>query len=156
MIRNNTARRLIAAASLLVAALPAYAVDASLLVYGGLYHFDGKGRHERGYNLNEQNPGLGLEFEQGGWLVGAGTYRDSFREQARMAYVGYRFTFGNPQGFHANVALKGGYMRGSGYDGLVALPTLGIGYRAFSLEATAFPSKIRSGGVVAFWLRYQF
>lgn len=144
------------AATLLLAALPAHAVDTSVLVYGGSYHFDGHGRHESRYDLNERNPGLGLEFEQSGWLAGAGTYKDSYRQQARMAYVGYRWTFGDTQGWHANVALKAGYLRGSGFDGPVALPTVGVGYGPVSLEATVVPRKVSDGGVIAFWLRYQF
>ncbi|MHA6837755.1 hypothetical protein [Ralstonia pseudosolanacearum] len=144
------------AAALLAAALPAHAVDTSVLVYGGSYHFDGKGRHESKYDLNERNPGVGLEFSQDGWLAGAGMYRDSYREQAHMAYVGYRWTLGDTQGWHANAAVKVGYLRGSGYDGPVALPTVGVGYGPVSLEATVAPRKVNSGGVVAFWLRYQF
>ncbi|MHA6907408.1 hypothetical protein ACQUJS_03080 [Ralstonia pseudosolanacearum] len=72
--------RFLLTATLLLAGLPAHAVDTSVLVYGGSYHFDGP----------------------------------------------------------------------------VALPTLGVGYGPLPLEATVAPRKVNSGGVVAFWLRYQF
>lgn len=134
----------------------AAAVDTSVLLYGGSYHFTSGMRHETQYKLNEANPGIGVEVSQDGWLAGAGTYKDSFYQQAYMAYAGYRSGFGNPKGWHANVALKAGYLNGSGRHGLVALPTVGVGYGSVSLEATAFPSKVRNGGVLAFWVRYQF
>lgn len=149
-------KRYIAAIALFLATMPAWAYETSVLLYGGSYHFNSHMQHERSYLLNELNPGAGVEVSQNGWLVGAGTYKDSFYRWARMAYIGYRYDMGNPKGWHANVALKAGYLNGSGRDGLVALPTVGAGYGPVSLEATAFPSRVRNGGVLAFWLRYQF
>jgi len=149
-------KRCILAIALFIATVPAWALDTSVLLYGAAYHFDGHMKHERQYKLNEANPGIGLEVESNGWLAGAGVYEDSFYKWAKMAYAGYRYTIGDAKQWHANIALKAGYLNGSGYNGFVALPTLGVGYGHVSLEATAFPSKVRKGGVIAAWLRYQF
>ncbi len=127
--------RLLIVAALLIAALPAHAVDTSVLVYGGSYHFDGRGRHESKYNLNERNPGVGLEFSQDGWLIGAGTYRDSYREQRSRQS-------GLPPWL---------WLRRPGR------PAHGrCGLRSCFTGSHCRPRKVNSGGVVAFWLRYQF
>lgn len=149
-------RTLSAAVILAAASAAASAADTSLLIYGGSHHFTSNLRHETQYKLNETNPGIGLEVSQDGWLVGAGTYKDSFYQQAYMAYAGYRWTIGDAKAWHANVALKAGYLNGSGHHGPALLPTVGVGYGPVSLEATAFPSKVRNGGVLAFWLRTTF
>lgn len=142
-------------------------INYSLLVYGAALHMDRFGHRDNrtfrstgNRELNGVNPGLGLEAERSGWLVGAGTYEDSFYKQGYMAYGGYRFTFGDAKGWNANIALKAGYLHGSNRHGLMALPTVGVGYKNVSLEFSAFPyhtdDKGGKGVVVATWLRYTF
>lgn len=156
--------------ALVAAAFPALAdepINYSVLAYGASVHMDRMGHRDGKLyrvtgdrELDGSNPGLGLEAQRGGWLIGAGTYRDSWYKQAYMTYGGYRWVFGNPQGWNANLALKVGYLNGSGHHGLMALPTAGIGYKHVSLEFSAFPyDKDGNGGrglVIATWLRYQF
>lgn len=144
---------------------PSY--NYSLLVYGASMHMDKFGhidnrtfRSTGNRELNGINPGIGIEAERSGWLVGAGTYKDSFYKQGYMAYGGYRFTFGDMKGWNANVAIKAGYLHGSNRHGLMALPTVGVGYKNVSLEFSAFPyhtdDKGGKGVVIATWLRYTF
>lgn len=142
-------------------------INYSLLVYGASLHMDKFGHRDTkkfrvagDREMNGTNPGLGFEAERGGWLIGVGTYKDSWYKQAYMAYGGYRFTFGDVKGWHSNIAFKVGYLNGSGHHGPMALPTVGVGYKNVSLEFSGFPyDKDGNGGkgvVIATWLRFQF
>lgn len=70
----------------------------NLQLYGLSYHPDRQGVRENGLD-NEVNLGLGLKVEfhedaRGVGFVEAGMYRDSGRNRAKFAGVGYQFKFG--------------------------------------------------------------
>lgn len=130
--------------------------DTSLLLYGTSYHFNGALK-PTAYHYNQANYGLGIEYSDAGWLVGAGTYLDSYNEQGYMLYGGYRWVFGNPREWHTSVAIKAGYLNGSGFHGPVALPVLGVGYNHVNLELSGAPAAGHGkDSVLMMWLRYQF
>ncbi|BAG41464.1 hypothetical protein [Ralstonia phage phiRSL1] len=147
---------------------PEPAISYSLLVYGASAHMDKVGhidnrtfRPTGNRKLNAVNPGSGFgkRSAMAGWSVPVRT-RTRSTNRGYMAYGGYRFKFGDEKGWNANVALKAGYLHGSNRHGLMALPTVGVGYKNVSLEFSAFPyhtdDKGGKGIVVATWLRYQF
>ncbi|BAU40157.1 hypothetical protein [Ralstonia phage RSP15] len=141
------------AASLAVLSVPAKAAegDYSLMVYGASYHIH-NGKHNT--NMNEFNPGLGLEYEiKDNLFVGASGYKDSFSKFGYNAYVGYRYyPFDGP----VFVSVRAGYLNGSGYHGFTALPSIGVTYKNLSLEFTTVPSRVYSGTVSMAWLRWSF
>jgi hypothetical protein len=51
------------------------------------YHFDRKAVAEK--NLNESNPGIGLEREDGDWRQMVGVYKNSDRKNSVYGLVGY-------------------------------------------------------------------
>lgn len=137
----------------LMGSVPAYASDGevSVLLFGASYHMKSNGKHDD--RFNEFNPGIGLEYEKNGFLGGALTYKDSYSKQAYAAYVGYRYyPFEGP----VFVSLRAGYLNGSGFHQIVALPSLGFTYKNVSLEFTAIPYKQADGAVAMTWLRISF
>lgn len=134
-------KKAITALALAMASTAAPAAD--LLLYGLSHHFGGHvvtSAPSREYN--ERNYGIGVEVD--GW--GAGVYRDSYGEKAKMAY--YAAYTGDKEGLQLGV--RAGWLDGSGYRGPVAMPV--IRYKYVEGALLPAPPKHRDG-VVAVWLR---
>jgi hypothetical protein len=124
----------------------------SLIVLGKSFHFGGNTN-----GLNGSNPGLGIEYAKGPWFVGGLTYYDSYRKQAASAYVGYRYTFFTEGEWRAFASLRGGYIHGSGFNGPMVLPTVGITYKHASLEVMYIPKVSNSTvNVIGLFGRWEF
>lgn len=109
--------------------------ETDLLIMGKAFHF---GANSAG--LNEYNPGIGLEYRsEQHWFVGGLTYYDSFRKQAYAGYVGYQYDIPISTNWTVFGALRLGYLNGSGFHGLVAIPTIGVQYKRVALEAMTIP-----------------
>lgn len=133
--------KLIAALILAASSLSAGAAD--LLVYGVSHHFSGSvitSKPSREYN--ENNLGIGLEAGS----FGAGVYRDSYNETAKMAY--YVKRWGDQDGLQ--IGVRAGWLDGSGYRGPVAIPI--VSYRFIEGAILPAPPKHKDG-VAALWLR---
>lgn len=137
----------------------AYATDAraetDVLVFGASKHFQ-----TNGHKYNEANLGLGAEWRPAAdspWIVGGFALRDSLYRTGYAAYGGYRLRheFGN--GWHAEATLRAGYLKDANYAGVAALPSIGFGYKAVTLEA-AFIPKIGNNKtpVAVVWARISF
>lgn len=146
-------RQLCASTAVLVAsaafAMPAYA-ENDLLLMGKSWHFGHSvGAGQTGYDVNQYNWGGGLEHRgdawHGQWLVGALTYRDTFRQQAYTVYGGYQFTVPISSDISVFATVRAGYLNGSGHHGPGALPSFGITYKRVSLEATYIPPAAKDG-----------
>lgn len=129
----------------------AHAADLSIVLAGNSKHF---GKHKDG--LNEHNPGIGVEVREGGLHAGVLTYRDSYYNQAVTAYVGYRAEIVRSGNFALGAGLRVGYLRGSGYDGLVALPTLVGSYKRSAIEVFVVPPHGQHAGLVGTFFRHDF
>ncbi|CBM10224.1 exported protein of unknown function [Ralstonia solanacearum PSI07] len=140
------------AIALMALSSAAHAWEPSLLVYGASDHIG----HYTNMRKQQINPGVGLEAATSGWLLGAGVYRDSYTRTAYMAYGGYRWTLPIGDDWRVALSARGGYLNGSGYHGLVAAPTVGIGYKRGFVEASVFPSHHGRGLIIGLWFRYQF
>jgi hypothetical protein len=107
---------------------------------GASYHSN------RDVDWNEANYGLGIGLaarEPGStveavWM--AGTYRDSFNEQAYLAQAGIRKTFGDFDGLHGTLGATIGYLKGSGNKGGAFIPMASVGYNRLDLCMIYVPS----------------
>lgn len=128
--------------------------ETSLLVLGHSWHF-GSGSE----GMNADNYGIGVEYGNGSWFGGALTYRDSFRETAYAAYGGYRYAF-TSMGWHGItpvVAVRAGYIHGSGFNGPMVLPTIGLQYKRVAIEAMFIPKvNARTVNVIGVFARINF
>lgn len=119
-------------------------IDAlDLNVYGLSYHLD----HERAERLhvdNEFNPGAALHYElidgqRGITFVELGSYRDSGRNWAKFAGLGYQFKLGEHLRIGGALALLNSrtYNRGQAFLSIIPLVTYDIG--RVKLNAVYFP-----------------
>lgn len=107
-------------------------------------HHDGT---KRGY-YNQENPGIGFEagsstFKNNQFFAYGMVYKDSYSNPtAHTIGVGARANYDfNPFGINVelSVGFKAGYLNGSGYKGILALPTFSIGHGNFHLNALLAP-----------------
>ncbi|OWY39464.1 hypothetical protein CEK28_08305 [Xenophilus sp. AP218F] len=155
-------RHVIPALIFCIAAPGALADDFSLLLFGASIHTQCNPCH-----LNQDNWGAGAEWafsgndEDGRWIARTGAYDDSYRKTAYFVSGGWRKEWQLAGPLQLGVILQGGYLNGSGRDGLVALPQISIGTRNLALEVGYMP-KISAGGyhgksaVTTFNLRWMF
>lgn len=117
----------------------------SLILHGASYHSNqGKRWEENGVHYvkryNQQNYGVGLEMERSSILYRAGTYKDSYFQQAFYATIGYRKMFaGSKEGWHIGSSVNAGLLYGSGNHGLAATPQLEIGHGKITTEIIFIP-----------------
>lgn len=129
---------LMAALLVLLGATAAHA-ETDVLLMGHSWHF---GPNSAG--LNGDNYGAGLEYRSDrGWFVGGLSYRDSYRKQAYAGYVGYQYEIFQSGNWSPFVAVRAGYINGSGFHGAMVLPTVGVRYGRVSAEVLYIP---RVGG----------
>lgn len=137
----------------------ARAGELDVLVLGKSWHFDHPADGPR-YSPNQYNWGGGLEYRvpawHGQWLTGGMTYRDSFRQQAYSIYGGYQFTQPIATNINVFAAVRAGYLNGSGWHGLGALPSVGVQYKRVALEATYIPKSAKGWNCVAVFARISF
>lgn len=130
-----------------------------VVVMGKSWHFGNNvPQGYRGYNFNDYNPGVGLEYRYpGGFFVGALTYHDSYRNQAYAGYVGYQLTHHVSSDWSVFAALRAGYLNGSGFHGAMAMPTVGVQYKRLAVELEVIP-KVADHGVneVGVFGRWEF
>jgi len=132
----------------------AYAGNVSALVMGFSKHLRSS---PYGYNYNEVNLGLGVEYAKNGIVGRVGVYRDSYYKAASFAFVGYRFTVGSQKGLNADLTLNAGYLDGSGNNGFLAFPSFAVGYKKLSVEFTYKPkTDEKPVDAVAAMFRYNF
>ena len=112
--------------------------------------------HRRNLN-NQVNPGLGLHYElidgeRGSTFAEAGFYRDSGRNQAKFAALGYQFKFGEHWRIGGALAVleSGTYNRGAAFVGMIPLVTRDFG--PVKLNAVYFPKFGQYNDVDAFGL----
>lgn len=142
------------------------AAEPALLIFGASHH-GSCDRQRYQCDLHDFNPGLGLEwsFEQmlagGHMLARAGAYRDSYAKTAAFAAGGWRRVWPLGGDWEAGIVLLGGYLHGSGINGLMAMPLFTVGTPRLALEVGYIP-KIKVGGyqgqvsATTFNLRYAF
>lgn len=136
---------------------PVLADGPSLLVLGKSFHFGGNTS-----GLNGTNPGLGIEYswsapDRVSYFVGGLTYYDSYRKQAYAGYAGVRYTLPLGGPWSVSASLRAGYINGSGFNGPMVLPTIGIGYRNVSLEVMYIPKvNNRTVNVIGIFGRWEF
>lgn len=111
----------------------AYTAD-SLISYE-MYLFGLSYHGNRNVDWNEVNPGIGLGIAYevqdtipSEVVFSAGTYKDSYGDQAKFALVGPRFyIMGTKETFHTHVGFSMGYFKGSSFKGVGGMPVIGIG-----------------------------
>ncbi len=117
-------------------------ISLELDVFGLSYHTN------REYNFNEVNPGIGLSLTvqnpenqlcHFSAVTSAGTYKDSYRNQAVYALIGPRFTLGYDDSFHVSATVQAGYMQGSGQNGFAYVPFITMGYDWIDVGLTGNP-----------------
>lgn len=138
---------------LMVPAL-SFAGEIDAVVLGKSWHFGS----ETSYSYNGVNPGIGLEYRlDNGFFVGALTYRDSYRQQAYAAYAGYQYTQHVSGPWSVFAAVRAGYLHGSGFNGPMLMPTVGVQYERLSIELEYIP-KIGRGRVneIGIFGRWRF
>ena len=131
----------------------------NVLGYGASYHYK-KDFTRPNKQFNETNLGLGIEFEKNNWLAGMSFYDDSYHKLAHSYYGGYRITQELTPTIDLAYTLKVGYLKGSNFNNVVAMPTIGIGYKVahnqkIYAEMTVVPPTGKKVGNLGFWLRYQ-
>ena len=114
-----------------------------LNVYGFAYHPDRETVHRENLD-NEFNPGLGLHYEldndvRGITFAEVGAYRDSGRNWAKFAGLGYQFKVGERWRIGGALAAVNSrtYNRGVTFVGMIPLITYDIG--CIKLNAAYFP-----------------
>jgi hypothetical protein len=108
-----------------------------------------------GRSFNETNPGLGIGYSRhyhdlvaadmrawcyGGWSALALAYEDSYSRLATGAAIGGQAGLGSRESWFLEGSLYGGFLRGSGWEGPVVLPILGVGYRWVAIQGAYIPS----------------
>lgn len=133
----------------------AFAQHVEGVVLGKSWHFGAPAQH---YDYNEFNPGVGIEYRwDNGWFVGGMTYYDSFRKQAIAAYGGYQYTMHVKGDWSVFAALRAGYLHGSGINGPMAMPSVGVTYKRVSIETTFVPKVSQdTTNVIAVFARWRF
>lgn len=122
-----------------------------LLLFGKSFHFGND------HKYNEVNPGIGLEYHWDNWFIGALTYKDSYYKQAYSAYGGYRLPWKLNEDWSVFASIRAGYLHGSGFNGPVAFPTIGVQYKSAALEAMFIPKTCSTcAGVFGLFLRFSF
>ncbi len=122
----------------LMAADGDYALEAS--AFGISHHTN------RNFNWNEENWGAGLGIRttlQGPleWRLSGACYRDSMNKTAIAIVTGPGCVVGDRTGIHAGLELNIGYLDGSGFRGVGAIPVLSVGYGPVDLCMTASPAR---------------
>jgi len=126
-----------------------------VVALGKSWHFGQSGNH---YDYNGSNPGIGVEYRwDNGLFVGGMTYYDSFRKQAYAAYGGYQYTVPVTGNWSVFAAVRAGYLNGSGINGAMAMPSVGVTYKRLSIEATYIPKVSHDTvNVVGLFARWRF
>jgi hypothetical protein len=114
----------------------------SLLVFGASHH--GSCDSTRwNCDLNNRNPGLGLELADSGvdysLFVRGGSYRDSRRETAYFMAGGARTRWALGEDIEVGAGAMVGYLNGSGLHGLAGLPFVTVGGKLLQLEIGYVP-----------------
>jgi hypothetical protein len=117
-----------------------------LNVYGLAYHPDREAIRRLGLD-NEFNPGLGLRYElvnseRGITFAEVGAYRDSGRNWAKFAGLGYQFKLGERWRIGGAVAVVNSRTYNGGATFLGMIPLLSYDMGTVKLNAVYFP-KIR-------------
>lgn len=139
-----------------------------LMVMGRSWHFGHNttptqvhgnyGTVYQSYDYNDYNPGLGLEYRwPNGLFVGGAAYYDSYRKTAYTAFAGYQLTWHVSSSVGLFAAARAGYLNGSGIHGPILIPSIGLEYKRFALEAEVIP-KVKHDGtnVVGLFARWRF
>lgn len=157
-------KAVIIAATLAVASAGVHAqapeANLEMLVFGKSFHTPRR-------DYNEVNPGLGLEYVkehgrflggQGSWLVGGFVVHDSCRRTGGAAYGGYRLTYPiSDSGVRFEATIRGGWLKDCDWNAPAALPSIGLGYKNFTLEGTYIPAlKKDHASAVVIWARWRF
>lgn len=147
-------KKLLIAALALVVAAPLLAradEGPDLLLFGKSFHYGNDTKY------NEVNPGIGLEYHWDNWFIGALTYKDSYSKQAYSAYGGYRYPWKLNEDWALIASLRVGYLHGSGFNGPVAFPSIGLQYKSVTLETLIVPKTCGScAGVFGLFMRFSF
>lgn len=129
--------------------------NIELLIFGLSAHNHNK--NPAGQTYNNTNPGLGIGIVQQNRKIDvtltAGTYKDSFSNQAQFLLVGIRGIIGERQKLHALLGASGGYYYGSGHQGFGVIPYLGAGYNRIDLCLTGAPTTMRSASSISIFLK---
>lgn len=119
-------------------------------------------------DYNQSNPGIGFEWgrelpSHNQVYLHSMIYKDSYyNSNANFSGIGYRMNYDfNPYNFNVRLAIgiKGGYLRGSGTNGFVAIPTFSIGHKNINLDMVFAPKSDKTpeaANVFGFCLRYTF
>ena len=128
-------------------------------MYGFSYHPDRKTVQRLGLD-NEVNPGLGFNYElfddeRSITFVQAGAYRDSGRNWAKFAGLGYQFKLGEHWriGAAAAVIHSQTYNDGAAFIGMIPLITYDFGN--FKVNAVYFPKFGNRNEIAAFGLYFS-
>lgn len=141
---------------LLATALDARA-ETDMLVFGKSWHH---GKQSQ-YFYNEVNPGLGLEWRRSAdsrWIVGGFALEDSRKNIGGAVYGGWRYTYPLTGHWRLEATLRAGWLKDGAYNGPAVLPTIGVGYKRLTIEATYMPSfgSDRSKGAAVVFARWRF
>jgi hypothetical protein len=116
--------------------------DTSLLVFGASHH-GSCDRTRYQCDLNNHNPGLGLELADTrvdySLFVRGGSYRDSRRETAYFVAGGARSRWALTENIEVGAGAMVGYLNGSGMHGLAGLPFVTVGGKLLQLEIGYVP-----------------
>jgi hypothetical protein len=125
-----------------------------LNVYGLSYHPDRKAVQRLGLD-NEVNPGLGLHYElakdaRGVTFAEVGAYRDSGRNWAKFAALGYQFKFGERWRIGAALAAVNSRTYNDGVAFISMIPLVTYDFGRVKLNAVYFPKFGHYNEVAAF------
>lgn len=134
--------------------------QADEVVISGLYSKHIKNDNDS-YNYNEgffNNYGIGynkylIQERKAG--VGGIVYKDSYYKTAYSVYAYKEFAYEN-NGYDIGATLKVGYLNGSGYNGVVAIPSLYIRKDGYKLESIIVPKTKNNTGVITFLVGKEF
>lgn len=145
-------RKLIGATVMALAASAAHA-DVGVLVFGKSHHFQ-----TNGTKYNQTNLGAGLEWspQDSNWLAGGFALKDSLSKVGGAAYVGYRVRHDLGAGWHVEATLRAGWLKDAKYNAPAVLPSIGVGYKNVTFEATYLPRVNGSAPVAVVWARINF
>ena len=134
--------------------------QADELIISGLYTKHIKTSTDT-YNYNEgigKNYGIGLNkdiFKEHKFGIGGIVYKDSYYKAAYGVYAYKEFSY-KSDSVEAGVMLKVGYLNGSGYNSIVALPSLYIRKDGYKLESIIIPRTQKDTGVVTLLVGKEF